>query len=174
MSEFTHAELVARAVTWLRGQRCTIVLAECGAWFTQEIPDAIGWRPRGISVLVECKSTRADFRRDRTKPSRRNGEPMGSIRWYLAPAGVIPIEELPEGWGLVEVVRLGNRRLRAVVTHKAREPDRPWGKLTSRETKEVALLVAELRRVQLVAAGEIRPRRVGLQVPQSRPTEGAA
>jgi len=66
-----------------------------------ERPDAIGWRD-GLSILVECKVSRADFLSDRNKRFRKAPElGMGDWRFFLCPPGVIAIEDLPAGWGLL-------------------------------------------------------------------------
>lgn len=102
----THADLVARAASWLRNtRRCGVVLTECSGG-GHEIPDAIGWRSGGrVSTLVECKASRADFLRDGKKWHRRHGDVVGigQERFYFAPPGLIRVEELPAGWGLAEV-----------------------------------------------------------------------
>src|ERR1700722_4481017 len=67
----THAQLVEKAVHWLRRYRCGVVLSE-QACISGEMPDAIGWKRACHSVLVECKVTRADFLADRAKPFRLN------------------------------------------------------------------------------------------------------
>ena len=69
----THAQLVHRAVAWLRSYRCGVILSE-QACLSGEMPDAIGWKRACHSVLVECKVARADFLRDRDKPFRRRQE----------------------------------------------------------------------------------------------------
>lgn len=96
----THAELVARARSWLRRQGCAIVLTEFHA-NTEEKPDAIGWRD-GLSLLVECKASRSDFLADRRKPFRASGG-MGDWRFFLAPPGVAKAEDMAlyPGWGLL-------------------------------------------------------------------------
>jgi len=65
----THREMVEVARRWLRGSaRCSPVLS--GIASTSEIPDAIGWsssyKHRG-SIVVECKTTVSDLRRDGQK-----------------------------------------------------------------------------------------------------------
>jgi len=101
----THAQLVERAVRWLRGYRCGVVLSE-QACVSGEMPDAIGWKKACHSVLVECKVTRGDFLADRAKPFRMKPEKgVGSERFYMVPPGVVKIEELPSGWGLLEYRR---------------------------------------------------------------------
>lgn len=110
----THDDLVQFAARWLRTRfRCSIVLAGMQTIRSREQPDAIGWVGwRAWSVLIEAKASRADFRRDRLKPWRHPEiAGMGQERWYLAPAGVVPLDEVPEAWGLAEV---GDGRVRIV------------------------------------------------------------
>lgn len=107
----THSELIEAAARWLRGsQRCGVVLVEASGG--HEIPDAIGWRMGGrMSVLVECKASRADFLRDGDKWHRRAGLGVGQRRYYMAPAGLLQPEDVPAGWGLVEVTSSGRCRV---------------------------------------------------------------
>jgi hypothetical protein len=136
----THAQLVERAVRWLRGYRCGVVLSEqaCGSG---EMPDAIGWKRGSHSVLVECKVTRADFLADRAKPCRLKPEQgVGCERFYLTPPGLVKVEELPGGWGLLEL-----RRGRIEMIHgsaKNLRTARGFG-------YEMNLLLASLRRVEV-------------------------
>ncbi len=171
----THDELVIRAEKWLRGTKhCGVVLAERRCGGAHEIPDAIGWAKSFWSILVECKTTRSDFFRDRDKMSRRlalankadvehGREPfggdfgMGQRRYYMTPEGLVRPDELPPGWGLVEA---GTRCCKVVVESPEKGFDH-W-----RCRYELALLYSAMRRVQLgieptfgVALGEMRPRR---------------
>ncbi len=99
----THAELVKLAERWLWRQGCGVVLREFSTTATAEIPDAIGWRSH-TSILVECKVSRADFLADASKPFRKNPYAgVGRWRFYLTPPGLLRAEELPVGWGLLEV-----------------------------------------------------------------------
>jgi hypothetical protein len=100
-----HAELVDRAVRWLRGtKKCKVVLAEFVTLDLPEVPDAIGWSHAGWSVLVECKTSRSDFKADAKKYGHRLPEyGVGHERWYMTPPGLLDIGELPDRWGLVEV-----------------------------------------------------------------------
>lgn len=108
---YTHDTLVKIAHRWL-AQRCGFVFAElCACTSNGEIPDAIGFRSGGISLLIECKATRSDFLSDKSKRFRRDpSRGMGNFRWYLAPSGVIEREELPQGWGLIQVGKNGQAR----------------------------------------------------------------
>jgi len=136
----THARLVSMAVQWLRRYRCGVVLSE-QACVSGEMPDAIGWKKACHSVLVECKLSRADFLADRDKPFRRKPETgVGCERYYLAPRGLIRMEELPAGWGLLEGCRRGIGRVKASAK-------------TLRSAigfeNEMNLLLASLRRVEI-------------------------
>lgn len=64
----THAELVERAVMWLRRQRqCRLVLAEI-VTYAPCIPDALGWTHGG---MTHHKASRPDLLRDKHKVSHR-------------------------------------------------------------------------------------------------------
>lgn len=140
--EARHAQLVARAVDWLRRRyKCGIVLSEQSC-ATGEIPDVIAWKGFCKSVLVECKVSRSDFLADAAKPFRVNPqEGMGSQRFYLAPAGTINANELPKHWGLLE---LHGRDIRVAV-----KPGRLDLRSEVGLMKEMNLLLASLRRVEV-------------------------
>ncbi len=136
----THAQLVERAVRWLRWYRCGVVLSE-QACVSGEMPDAIGWKQACHSVLVECKATRADFLADRAKPFRQKPQKgVGSERFYLTPPGLVKIEELPAGWGLLEV-----RRGRIETAYPSAKNLRTAAGFRC----EMNLLLASLRRVEV-------------------------
>jgi hypothetical protein len=128
------------AVRWLRRYRCGVVLSE-QACVSGEMPDAIGWKKACHSVLVESKVSRSDFIADRDKPFRRKPEiGVGCERYYLAPRGLIELEDLPAGWGLLEVcdreaklVKSSANNLRSAAGFQS----------------EMNLLLASLRRVEI-------------------------
>jgi hypothetical protein len=136
----THAQLIEKAVRWLRSYRCGVVLSE-QACVSGEMPDAIGWKRACHSVLVECKVTRADFLADRAKPFRLKPEKgIGSERFYLTPPALIKTGELPAGWGLleyrrgqIEMLQPSAKNLRKAVGFRY----------------EMNLLLASLRRVEV-------------------------
>lgn len=129
------------AEKWLRKQGCRIVLSEQTA-DSGEIPDAIGWRPDCHSIVIECKVSRGDFISDQYKRARqRPRQAMGCERLYLAPAGLIRAEEVPNGWGLLEAHK---REIEVVVTPLANSN---FGEKGLRA--EMALLLASLRRVEV-------------------------
>jgi hypothetical protein len=136
----THAQMVERAVRWLRSYRCGVVLSE-QACVSGEMPDAIGWKRASHSVLVECKVTRADFLADRDKPFRRKPEQgVGSERFYLTPPGLIKPVELPASWGLLELRR---GRIEMV------QPSAKNLRTAAGFRYEMNLLLASLRRVEV-------------------------
>jgi len=136
----THAQLVQKAVAWLRSYRCGVVLSE-QACASGEVPDAIGWKRACHSVLVECKVSRADFLCDRDKPWRQNPKPgVGCERFYLVPTGLLRVQELPENWGLLEL------RKREVTMTKPSAKDL---RTATGFRYEMNLLLASLRRVEV-------------------------
>jgi len=105
------------------------------------MPDAIGWKKACHSVLIECKVSRADFLADRDKPFRQKPENgVGCERYYLAPRGLIRTEELPAGWGLLEIY--GRDVIRIKTAAKNLRTDIGF-------RYEMNLLLASLRRVEV-------------------------
>lgn len=96
-----HRDMCKRAAKWLRGTMgCNIAVWEVTA-AANEKPDAIGWHPYK-STLVECKTSRSDFLRDKLKYHKRTPESgMGEYRYYLCPPDVIKVDDLPPCWGLL-------------------------------------------------------------------------
>jgi hypothetical protein len=136
----THAQLVEKAVAWLRSYGCGVILSEQACW-SGEMPDAIGWKRACHSVLVECKVSRSDFLADWEKPFRQQAKlGMGCERFYFAPAGLLDANEMPCGWGLLEY-----HHRKISVMHRAKE------NLRSRTgfRHEMNLLLSSLRRVEV-------------------------
>lgn len=146
-SKISHAALVEAARRWL--SKChAIVITEVVASGSEK-PDAMGWTCWN-TTLVECKASRSDFLADKKKMFRRFPEEgMGDSRYYLAPAGLIAVEELPEGWGLIEV-----SGKTTTVKHEPRA--RYEGpKFIGNKRAEMSLLVSAVRRLKIDAAGSM-------------------
>ncbi len=141
-SRAKHAQLVKRAVEWLRyTYRCGIILSEQYC-ITGEVPDVIGWKGSCQSVVVECKVSRTDFLADANKPFRlQPDEGLGSRRFYMAPVGLIARGEVPEHWGLLECK---GRDVQVSVKPGKQDLRTPVGLM-----KEMNLLLASLRRVEV-------------------------
>jgi hypothetical protein len=81
----THSELVGYAAKWVKkNTSCGYVATETKCAGHAEQPDVIGFASGGYSVLVECKVSVADFRRDTYKSFRRR-EGLGKYRFYAFP-----------------------------------------------------------------------------------------
>lgn len=159
--DLTHANLCGVAVRWLKrpngagGHGCHVAVSECRAEMNGEVPDAIGFRAgwQDGSVVVEVKVSRADFLADKGKPHRREGAGMGTWRYYMAPAGLLKIEDLPPRWGLLEVNSRGH--VKSLAGPSAHLPQRRAFDAALTEFKhpvsdierERALLVRLLRRL---------------------------
>lgn len=142
----THDELIERGKRWLLGTgRCNTVVAGAGAWFG-EAPDAIGWMPSGVSILIECKTTLSDYYSDLQKPCRRvpeNG--IGAFRFYMAEKGLLTTRNLRNGWGLLEV---GVSQVRRMVNADLQ---------TYSLRAELKLLIAAHRNRHIFMKGEDEP-----------------
>lgn len=166
---YTHAELVALAHRWLVGAGgCNFAFCEFSTLASWETPDALGYDPYGTTVLVECKTSRADFFADAKKPFRRKpADGLGAFRYFLVPAGLVRPDEIPARWGLIYAYE--GERARGVV-HPLRLPRSQreafeWG-LGERNTDgEHRILLAALRRVHLRGMWHV------VQTPVDAPTD---
>lgn len=159
----THDELVLKAGWYLRKRiRCYPVLIEPCYGNSSEQPDAIGWRneygtyPR--SYVIECKANRADFLRDKNKAHRHHAG-VGNYRYYMAPAGIIHADEVPDFWGYLELrgkpeKGIAGARVYQVVKPKMRRVPEPG------LMDELNLCKGALSNVQL--------RDRGMQIPESK------
>ncbi len=137
----THKQLVRAGGAWLKRQGCLVVVSELVALNLHEIPDDIGFKSNGDSILLECKTSRADFFRDGEKIIRLMPETgLGKLRYFLVPKGLIKPEELPENWGLLEHCS----------THIKRSVEaKPFDNNIIEENK---LLISMIRRLKLSSA----------------------
>lgn len=144
----THDELVQKAAAWLKRENCGVVFDDRfrGMTTTGEQPDAIGWRHE-VSILVECKTSRADFLADRKKPFRVDPTAgMGDWRFMMCPPGLISPEELPDGWGLLYAHNRKIQKVHGVPTNAQWRSHKPFNGNTTCETQ---LMYAALRRMQI-------------------------
>lgn len=141
-----HEKLIKLGAAWLfknpptKGNmyctKCSIVATELST-FALENPDVIGFANDTNSVLLEAKISRADFKRDFKKKFRINPElGLGNFRLYITPKGLIKTEELPEGWGLLEVDEKDKIRL-----------VKPAERQTANKEDEIYILTSLLRRI---------------------------
>lgn len=141
MSDITHDHLVEKGGAYLRKRGCGIVIKELKsqAW---EIPDVVGWIWE-TCVLIECKTSRADFLADQKKGFRLRPEfGVGNHRFYLCPEGVIAPEDLPESWGLLYLS--GRSIIEVCDIPKSLHAK---GAFTSSQSAERRLLLSAIRRM---------------------------
>ena len=101
-----HKRLVEIGAKFLKSKMgCRFVLKEFVAAYCRENPDVIGWTG-SRSFVVECKTSRQDFKND-SKKIFRNPKykhlAMGNFIYYMCPVGLIKPNELPKGFGLIYV-----------------------------------------------------------------------
>ena len=114
-SGLTHKDLVVKGIKWLRSQSgkkwsAPLVFGEL-VTAGVEIPDVIGFASGGSS-LIECKTSKSDFKRDKKKMFRSVPQMgMGKYRFYMCPTGLIEKDDLPDSWGLLYVSEKGTVKL---------------------------------------------------------------
>jgi len=150
--EISHHELVDRAFLYLHTIGCSVRFRERVS-SVSENPDAMGFGGSNFSVLIECKSSRADFIKDMKKWFRRRPEDgMGYKRYFMVPVGMLKTSEIPKGWGLLEVYEKTphmNRRVRIAVDAESFHE-------RNREA-EIKYLVSAIRRINISMAVFIEP-----------------
>lgn len=106
--KWTHSELVEIGYNFVLKQlKFPIAAKELKCIGSREQPDVIAFRSN-CSLMIECKTSKADFRADFKKPERLGLlSSIGNYRLYLAPKGLIELTLIPERWGLLEVNEKG-------------------------------------------------------------------
>ena len=118
---FLHKDLVEKGKKWLKSQNgkywySPIVFSEL-VCIGIEIPDVIGFSS-GSSTIIECKTSRSDFLKDKKKISRNVSYlGMGVYRFYMCPENLIKETELPDKWGLIYISE--NKRAKIIVKPKS-------------------------------------------------------
>lgn len=88
------------------------------------------WPSRGLHLHgIEAKCHRSDWLRELDQPAKADGWVMACHAFYLAtPPGVAKIEELPTGWGLIEV----GDKVKVLRESEQRHPQPPnWQRLAA-------------------------------------------
>jgi hypothetical protein len=133
----THKYLVEIGYKWCLS-RCGFAFKELSC-INAEIADVIGFNSNG-TFLIEAKVSRADFLKDKKKPFRCNPcIGMGDWRFFIAPKGLIKIEELPDMWGLIEV----NEKGKALTVHNPFGKDKLSRTRTNKISSIIFILITE-------------------------------
>ena len=150
---YAHNDLIDIGRKWLMNpysngskdyghSACSVILSElCAHTRYGEIPDILGFNNNvSRSILIECKISRSDFYADLKKQHRHPALELGigSQRWYLAPVGIIPIDKVPEKWGLLEVA---NNKIQVIKKCLLQERD---------FQSEINMLVSTMRRLNVL------------------------
>lgn len=82
------------------------------------------WPSKGhVAIAYEVKVSRGDFVNELRKPKKRRfAEEVANECYFVVPHGLVKVDEVPEGWGLLEANAGGLRRAKIA---KQRRPD-PW------------------------------------------------
>lgn len=143
----THKELIEIGYKWCLN-KCAFAfkdLVTLNGW--GEVPDVIGFNSSG-TFLLEAKTTRADFLKDKQKRFRQFPEyGMGDWRFYICKKGLIEIKDLPEIWGLIEVNDKGKARTKYNPFGKGNIYSH-WKRNKKHESSERDMMFSALRRIQ--------------------------
>lgn len=144
----THDELCQIAFRYLTNNGFGVVFHDKFKALTPsgEQPDAMGFR-NGTSCLIECKTSRSDFLKDRKKRFRVNPKMgMGDWRFMLTPKGLVKVSELPSGWGLLETDGRRVYKVHGWPTNTQWISERPF---EGSKINETAYMYSALRRMQI-------------------------
>lgn len=103
MTSEEHNNLVTLGERWLRKNGFPVTYTEIRSQNSREEPDIIGFNSKS-SIIIEVKVSRQDFFADKKKPERSEGG-LGVYRFYMIPQGLLKPDKIPNGWGLLEVVK---------------------------------------------------------------------
>ena len=147
---FTHDDLVTIGSRWLySSQLCYFVFTEFKVGANFEIPDVIGFRGN-YTILLEAKTSRADFLSDRKKYFRKiPWQGMGDYRFFICEQNMIQPEELPEKWGMIWVNNKGNPRKKIGPVGKIYLTENNKWKFEKNEQAEKSMLLSACRRLQI-------------------------
>ncbi len=105
----THADLVKISVKMAHKLGFPLAITELKASSTKgEIPDCLAFKGGGDTLLIECKTSRADFLRDKEKKFKSKSLGMGDYRLFLFCESVnISHNEIPKDWEYIKVNESG-------------------------------------------------------------------
>lgn len=115
----THDEMADFTAYYLKNNGWHVAFSNMTDACAGEQPDALGIDIYGNSILCEIKTSRADFLSDQNKWHRKDPEMgIGDYRVYVAPKGLLSVEDIPYGWMLWEVYGQKRSMMRVVKGRK--------------------------------------------------------
>lgn len=141
--------------------------------FLEEVADATGmnarrrldvvavslWPSRGLEAHgIEVKVTRPDWQRERADPEKAEAVARFCRCFYVAaPVGIVPVDELPPAWGLLEVDPTTRK------VHTTRQPERrdvpepTWAFLAALVRRAAEAEASATKRADARVAGFVAP-----------------
>ncbi|MBU9712349.1 hypothetical protein [Evansella tamaricis] len=105
MESRLHEHLKKQSLYWLKGKVTDLCANEVKLFFHRKrvIADALGINfKRTESRIIEVKVSREDFRRDEVLHSSFGYHSIANYAYLLTPTGLLSLEEIPKGYGLLE------------------------------------------------------------------------
>jgi len=106
MESNLHKHLKNQAVYWLKTKMTDLCAAEVKLYYKRKKvkADALGINmKRKESRIIEVKVSREDFRRDDVLLAPYSYHAIADYAYLLTPAGLLKTEEVPKGYGLLEI-----------------------------------------------------------------------
>jgi len=106
MESHIHKHLKTQSLYWLKEKMTDLCANEVKLFYRRNRfkADALGINmKRKEARIIEVKATRADFLRDEVLHSDYGYHQMVHYAYLLTPEGLLSIEEVPKGYGLLEM-----------------------------------------------------------------------
>ena len=106
MESHIHKHLKTQSLYWLKEKMTDLCDNEVKLFYRKNRfkADALGINmKRKEARIIEVKATRADFLRDEVLHSDYGYHQMVHYAYLLTPEGLLSIEEVPKGYGLLEM-----------------------------------------------------------------------
>jgi len=152
MIDITHSYLVNAGAAWLK-KKVELVFCELVVGSVSEQPDVIGWSVRGTCTVIECKASRSDYLSNKNKCFERGGYSVGSYRYFLVPKGIIKLEDLYPGYGLLELRLSKHPRGHYIKILKQAPHRKPWDGISRSALQERKMLITIARREHMFEVG---------------------
>lgn len=82
-----------------------------------------GYLVRDVVCLFEAKQSIADFKKDFGGGGYKGENPKGDLNWVVTPKGLVGALEIPEKWGLLQLVGGGLREIKKPITQRLPESE---------------------------------------------------
>lgn len=92
-----------------------------------------------VRISYEIKVSRADFSRELADPrKRKDAESLSNECYFATPPGLVRVDEVPEGWGLIEATKGGMKVKKRAMWREVEKPPASFVAALARRTSDSA------------------------------------